>query len=435
MPHPPRIVLATFGTHGDLHPFMALALALQRRGARVTLAAAGEYRDKVEAEGLAFAPMRPDMQSVVERLGMDERALTERIARQPQFLLTHIVMPALREAYADIMAITDDADALVTHSVAYGAKLAAEVRGLPDFSVALQPMVLWSIHDPPIVANAQRLSRWVYRRGPTLTRAFIGLGKRVGRPWARPIDALRDELGLPPAKAHPLFEGAFSGDGVLALFSPLFGPPQVDHPPRTAIVGFPFHDRENGTDASLDPATQRFVAAGDAPLVFTQGTSAVHDAEVFVRESLGAVRRLGARAVFVLDDARVARWASEASDRVHITGYAPYARLFPQAAAIIHHGGMGTTAQALRSGRPQLVVPHLVDQPDNAARVVRLGVGRTLARGVYRADRAADALGAMLADAALERRATDVGALVAREDGADTAASRILGALDAPSAP
>ncbi|KGI78978.1 glycosyltransferase [Oleiagrimonas soli] len=424
--NPPHIVLATFGTHGDLHPFMALALALQKQGARVTLAAASEYREKVEVEGLTFARMRPDMQAVVDRLGMDEHALTLRIARQPQFLLTHIVMPALRDAYEDIMAISADADALVTHSVAYGAKLAAEKRGLPDFSIALQPMVFWSIYDPPIVANAQRLSRWVYRCGPRLTRAFIDLGKRVGRRWARPIDALRRELDLPPADAHPLFEGAFSDDGVLALYSPLFGAPQSDHPARTDIVGFAFHDGEQGAPANLDPTTQAFLDAGPPPLVFTQGTSAVHDAEVFVRESLAAVRTLGMRAVFVLDDERAARWAAEASERVHITGYAPYARLFPQASAIVHHGGIGTTAQALRSGRPQLVVPHLVDQPDNAARVVRLGVGRSLARHAYRAERAATTLGGMLRDDAVIRRAMDVGEVVAREDGAEMGARRIL---------
>ena len=308
----PHIVLATFGTHGDLHPFMALALALQRHGARVTLAAAPDYRDKIETEGLAFAPMRPDMQAVMDRLGMDEHALTRRIDRQPQFLLTHIVMPALREAYEDIMAASTDADALVTHSVAYGAKLAAEQRGLPDFSVALQPMVLWSIHDPPIVANAQGLSRWVYRRGPALTRAFIGLGQRLGRRWARPVDDLRRALGLPPSPAHPLFEGAFSDDGVLALFSPLFAAPQPDHPPHTDIVGFAFHDREAGVRATLDAATTRFLQAGPPPLVFTQGTSAVHDAEDFVRESLDAVRMLGIRAVFVLDEERATRWAPQA---------------------------------------------------------------------------------------------------------------------------
>ena len=431
MPKTPHIVLATFGTHGDLHPFMALALALQRHGARVTLAAAPDYRDKIETEGMAFAPMRPDMQAVMDRLGMDEHALTRRIDRQPQFLLTHIVMPSLREAYEDVMAASTDADALVTHSVAYGAKLAAKKRGLPDFSVALQPMVLWSIHDPPIVANAQGLSRWVYRRGPALTRAFIGLGQRLGRRWARPVDDLRRALGLPPSPAHPLFEGAFSNDGVLALFSPLFGAPQPDHPPHTDIVGFAFHDREAGVRATLDAATTRFLQAGPPPLVFTQGTSAVHDAEDFVRESLDAVRMLGIRAVFVLDDERATRWAPRSSDAVHITGYAPYARLFPEARAIIHHGGIGTTAQALRSGRPQLVVPHLVDQPDNAARVARLGVGRTLERRAYRADRAADTLVSLIGDASLIRRAANVGEDISREDGATAGAHVILEWLQA----
>lgn len=110
---------------------------------------------------------------------------------------------------------------------------------------------------------------------------------------------MRRDLGLPPAVAHPLFEGQFSDDGVLALFSPLFAAPQPDHPAHTTIVGFAFHDREAGVPATLDPATQAFMDAGPPPLVFTQGTFAVHDAEVFVRESLLAVRMLGARAARV----------------------------------------------------------------------------------------------------------------------------------------
>jgi rhamnosyltransferase subunit B len=422
----PHVVLATFGTHGDLHPFLALAMALQQRGARVTLAAAPQYREKIEAEAIDFASMRPDMQAVFTRLGMDERAITRAIARRPQFLLTHIVMPALRETYEDIMAVTGDADALVTHSVAYGAKLAAEKRGLPDFSVALQPMVFWSAFDPPVVANTPRLSRWIYRRGPASARAFIGLGKWVARRWARPIDTLRREIGMAPAKRHPLFEGQFSGNGVLALFSPHFGASQPDHPAHTAIVGFAFQDREAGAPAELSEALRQFLTAGSAPIVFTQGTSAVHDADTFVRESLAAVRTLGTRALLVLDEVRAEQWAAQASDRVMITGYAPYARVFPGASVIVHHGGIGTTAQALRAGRPQLLVPHLVDQPDNAARVARLGAGRVLSRLAYREARVVEALRELVQQPVYARRAQWLGQQVAAEDGAAAAADIIL---------
>lgn len=231
----PKVVLATFGTHGDLHPFLAVALALRDRGIDPVLAAAEVFRDKVQAEGIAFRPMRPDVEAVAERLGMDPRQLTRAVAARPEFLLQQIIMPSLREAYDDAMAATIDADLVVTHSVAYAARLAAEQRGLPTIGIVLQPMLFFSAFDPPIVANLPRLSAWIYRCGRACTWAFLALGKRVARRWARPIDALRREVGLPPASAHPLFEGQFSDAGTIALYSPLFGPPQPDHPTNTSI--------------------------------------------------------------------------------------------------------------------------------------------------------------------------------------------------------
>jgi UDP:flavonoid glycosyltransferase YjiC (YdhE family) len=112
--------------------------------------------------------------------------------------------------------------------------------------------------------------------------------------------------------------------------------------------------------------------------------------------------------------------------------YAPHARLFPRAAAIVHQGGIGTTARALASGRPSLVVPYSHDQPDNAARCRRLGVALTLARDRYRADRAARALAALPADGAMARRAAALAAALASERGAAVAADAIEAALRGP---
>ena len=424
----PKIVLATFGSHGDLHPFLAIALALKQRGATPVIAAAEIYRSKVEAEHIGFERMRPDLDAVATRLGMKQQAIARAAAQRPEFIVQDIVLPHLHEAYEDAMYAMRDADMAITHSAAYGAKLAAEKRGLPHIGVALQPMILLSAYDPPIVANMPRLAPWIYKLGPTATRVFFALGKLKARRWSRPIEAMRRELGLPPSSRHPLFEGQFTSEGAIALFSPLFGPPQPDHPPRTSIVGFPFYDSDAGGPPTLAPTLEQFLAAGPAPLVFTQGTSAVQDAEHFIRESLAAVRLLSARAVLVLDAERAQQWATHASESVLITGYAPYSLLFPRAHINIHHGGVGTTAQALRAGRPQLIAPYLVDQPDNAARVVRLGAGRTLELKHYVAARIARELRALAADS-YARHAMEVGKQISTEDGASAAADIILDVL------
>jgi rhamnosyltransferase subunit B len=424
----PKIVLATFGTHGDLHPFLAVALALRQRGAAPVIAAAEIYRSKVEAEHIGFQRMRPDLDAVATRLGMEQRAIARAAAQRPEFIVQDIVLPHLHEAYEDAMTATDDADLVVTHSAAYGAKLAAEKRGLPHIGVALQPMILLSAYDPPIVANMPRLAPWIYKRGPAATRAFFGLGKLMARRWSRPIEAMRRELGLAKSRAHPLFEGQFTSEGAIALFSPLFGPPQPDHPPHTSIVGFAFYDSDAGGPPTLAPELERFLTAGPPPLVFTQGTSAVQDAEHFIRESLAAVRLLHARAVLVLDRERAQQWATHATDSVLITAYAPYSLLFPRAHINIHHGGVGTTAQALRAGKPQLIAPYLVDQPDNAARVVRLGAGRTLALKHYVAERIAQEARA-LETGPYAHHANAVAKQISTEDGASAAADIILDVL------
>lgn len=425
----PRIVLATFGTYGDLHPFLALALALRERGADPLLAAGEVFRDKVEAEGIGFCPLRPDVEAVAAQLAMAPRQLARAVAARAQFLLQRIILPSLRDAYDDAMAAIDGADLVVTHSVAYGAQLAAEKRAIPRIGVVLQPMLFASVFDPPIVADMPRLSGWIYRRGPAWTRAFLHLGRSVARRWARPIDAFRRRIDLPPTGAHPLFEGQFTDAGAIGLYSPLFGPPQPDHPPRTSIAGFAFYDSENGGVAAISPALQAFLDAGPPPVVFTQGTSAVHDADDFVRESLAAIRLLGVRAVLVLDEERAQRWSSHVAPAIRVTGYEPYSVLFPQAAVNVHHGGIGTTAQALRAGRPQLITPYLVDQPDNAARVVRLGVGRELPRRRWKRAAIADQLRALLDDAAYAQASARIGSEVSTEDGAAVAADRIMATL------
>lgn len=428
----PKIVLTTFGTYGDVHPFIALAIALRQRGAEPTIAAAESYRSKIEAEGIAFHPMRPDVDEVANRLSMDQQHIARAIAARPEFILTDVVLPSLRESYDDAMTVMRDADMTITNSVAYGAQLAAEKCGLPHFGVALQPFVFLSVYDPPIVATLPRASAWIYRNAPWCIRAFFGLGKLVARRWAKPIHALRREIGLPPATADPLFEGQFFGNGAIGMFSPLFGAVQPDHPANTSIVGFAFYDSDAGGPAALSPEVQAFLAAGSPPIVFTQGTSAVHDAHDFVRESIAAVRKLDARAIFVLDDDQSRHWALHASDRILLTGYAPYSLLFPRALVNVHHGGVGTTAQALRAGRPQLIAPYLVDQPDNAARVVHLGVGRSIALKRYQAARVVEELRHLMHDAQYATRAAEIGSTIAQEDGAALAADIIIAAIPKP---
>lgn len=201
---------------------------------------------------------------------------------------------------------------------------------------------------------------------------------------------------------------------VLGLFSKLLASPQPDWPPQMIQCGFPFYDQDG--EAGLTAELQQFLDAGPAPLVFTLGSSAVLDAGQFYEQSAGAAKVLGRRAVLLVGKNTSNRPASLTED-VRAFDYAPYSELFPRAAAIVHQGGVGTTAQAMRSGRPMLVMPYAHDQPDNAFRVTRLGIARTIPRRRYTPERAATELRALLDNPGYAQRAHEIGEKVRQEDG------------------
>jgi UDP:flavonoid glycosyltransferase YjiC (YdhE family) len=213
---------------------------------------------------------------------------------------------------------------------------------------------------------------------------------------------------------------------VLALFSPELGAPQADWPQQTVITGFPFYDRM-APETGLPPALEQFLASRptEPPIVFTLGSAAVFDAGRFYLESMEAAARLGRRAVLLIgfDPANVP--PAPLPDDVIAVEYAPFSELFPRAAAIVHQGGVGTTGQVMRAGRPALVMPYSHDQPDNAARAVRRGIARTIDRTKYRADRVASELKLLLDEPLYAARAANVGARVREENGAGAAADAL----------
>jgi UDP:flavonoid glycosyltransferase YjiC (YdhE family) len=207
----------------------------------------------------------------------------------------------------------------------------------------------------------------------------------------------------------------------LALFSRVLGEPQPDWPRNVAVTGFVFY---NGPDV-LSRELEAFLDAGAPPIVFTLGTSAVAAAGRFYEESIAAVRTLGVRAVLLTGGFEQNRPGGALPPGVMLVDRAPHQLLFPRAAAIVHQGGAGTLAQALRAGKPMLVVPHAHDQPDNAARVVRLGVARSVLPRQYRGARVAKALERLLADSRVAMRAAEAAAVVRGEGGSAAAAAAI----------
>jgi len=399
-----KILLATLGSLGDLHPYIAVGLGLRERGHTVTIATSEIYRAKIEGEGLRFAAVRPDMSHVIDDPEIMRRAVHPRTGTA--YVVRELFLPWLEQSFEDTLAAARDADLIVGHPIAFATPTVAEYLKKPWVSVALQPSAFLSVYDPPVISGAPLLTS-LFKLGPGATRFFFRLVRNATRRWGAPLNALRSRLGLSRLR-DPLLFGMYSPYGTQAWFSSVLAKPQSDWPERTTVTGFPFYDKlEPGH--GLSPALARFLDAGSAPVVFTLGSSAVFDAGGFYAESLAAVRRTGCRAVLLIGRDPRNMPSTPVPDTVCVAEYAPYSELFSRAAATVHQGGVGTTAQALRSGKPMIVVPFSHDQPDNAMRIGRLGVGRVIPRGRYRADRIAGELKMLLAgEYAANARATAI---------------------------
>ncbi len=421
----PKILLVTFGSLGDLYPFVALGQALQREGFAVVVATSETYREFVLEEGLGFVAIRPDVQEATQRLGMDLGEIARRMSADDGFLFQKLVFPFLREAYVQLYAASENAVAVVAHSIAFAAHAVAEKRGLPLFVATLSPMMLYSAYAPPLgprapfVAAPRRPLALAYNRA--LLRGYAWAAAL----WAAPLGKFRRGLGLPRRGGFELFAGAAPGVKTIALHSKLLAPPQPDHSPDILIAGQIFHDRGPQEDENEARALEQFLARGPAPVVFTLGSFVAQSGGGHYRACMEAAACLGLRAVVLAHGDDVELLRENAPAGAFVASYVRHAALFPRVRLIAHHGGVGTSAQALRAGKPQLVTPFLADQPDNAARLARLGVARLLDGRAITADKLVRELRILLEAPDYALRAQEAAGVIAKEDGAAVAARGI----------
>lgn len=417
-----RIVLSNIGTFGDINPLVALALELKRRGHTPVMTLPAVYAPKIIPLGLEFHPLRPDIDptnTMLVQMVYDVNKGTETGLRK-------FLFPVLRQTYDDLLdAATkpERADLLLLGELNYAGPIVAEVTGIPWASYVLAPFSFFSAFDPPVLPPYPKLAR-ADRVVPGMGRGIKRLARFVTRKWPEPIYELRRELGLRMG-ANPIFDAKNSPNLVLALFSRKLGVEQKDWPANTLIAGFCFYDSDAG-NAALPPHLEEFVAAGEPPVVFTLGSAAVLAAGDFYEQSARAAMRLGVRAVLLIGNDPRNRPQTPLPDSICVAEYAPYSALFPRAKLVVHQGGVGTTAQCLRAGRPMLIMPYSHDQPDNARRMTRLGVARVIQRSSYKPWRVARAIRALLADAKYEQNAQSAARALAKEDGVRTACDALV---------
>lgn len=409
-------------------------MELQKRGHSATIATSEVYRRKIEDENVGFAPVRPDIGEMLDNTALIERVWDQR--RGTEYLLREVILPHIEESFEDLTAASQKADLLITHSAGYAGPVVAEMMKLRWISVVLQPMAFFSAFDPPVLGPAQwlghtySLGQWPFR----LARRFARF--QTGR-WIEPIRRLRRRSGL-PSRSHPLFEGQFSPYGTLALFSRHYAQPQPDWPPGVTVTGFVFYDQlgaglteyTSGSQETVVRELEEFLKSGPSPVLFTLGSSAVMRPGSFFEESLQAAQKLGIRAVLLTGNQQPPKLPDNLAKSIFVAGYAPYSQLMPEAALTVHQGGIGTTAQVLRAGKPMLVVPWAHDQPDNAERARKLGVSRTLERARYTAAAAGLEIEQSIDNPGYAQAASAFRDRMAAEDGLRTACDRIDATLE-----
>jgi rhamnosyltransferase subunit B len=397
-----HVVLVTIGSAGDLFPFMRIALALRDAGHRISFLGPVQHEPFVRAAGLPFHGLpadpavldHPDLWHPTRGFGVVWEATRPAMAAVPAF------MAALPR---------EENCTMLVHPLALPeAELCRAARpGLRIAAAFLAPSNLPTVHDP-LMLGPWRVPRWVPHA--VRRRLWRLLAARLVDPIALPdVNAARAEAGLAPMSSLVDAIAAIA-DLSIALFPDWFAPTQPDWPRPLVRCGFPLFDPDS--QAAISSELRQFLGQGGRPLVFTPGTGN-RQARAYFRHAIEAARLLGERAILLTPHRD--QLPPELPRHVLWQEYVPLRTLLPQVALLVHHGGIGTTAEALHAGTPQLVVPLAHDQFDNGARVEALGVGVSLPATRLSTRRLVKRLEGLLDDQGLAGRCRAVAGNVGRD--------------------
>jgi UDP:flavonoid glycosyltransferase YjiC (YdhE family) len=378
---PLNILMVPIGTDGDIYPYVGLGIALARRGHRITLIANEHFEPLARRHGFTFAPTGSS--SAYEEALDNPHMLTHPV--RGALPLRRLFCPEIPAQYHAIADRFERGKTIVLASgFASGARIAREEHGIPTAILALQPMVLATVAKLPHVPNwlpdlGKRFCWWV----EALVGEFI---------MGRDVRALRAEIGLPPLR-QVTSDWWLGPDLVIGLFPDWFADPQPQWSMPVQLTGFVDYDGQPGAANGGLNEIEDFLHDGEPPIVFTPGTGIRHGMRFF-EAAIDACTRLGQRGLLMTPCRELI--PSVLPKGIRHVRYAPFGELLPRAAAIVHHGGIGTTARALAAGIPQLIIPRIFDQHDNAKRLQRLGVGDSISPRVFRGPVVAERLDRLL---------------------------------------
>jgi rhamnosyltransferase subunit B len=356
------ILLCTIGSAGDVNPFIGIGQELKKRGFRVVLITSQYFETQARSAGLDFFGLgsAEDYQSIIQDpdLWSPDKGF--------KVFADRVVFPIMEPAY-EIIAGFDPSDTiLIAQGQFFAAHIAHEKLGFPFITIHLQPAAFRSVHEFPLLP---------VRLHPLLIRGLFSLidALLLDKLFAPNINRFRQRLNLPAI--NKIFGGwMHSPQKNLGLFPEWFAKPQPDWPPQTQLTSFVYYDKQNGNE-ELPKELETFLSAGSAPILFTAGTAMKH-ADQFFLDCIEACQLLGQRGILLTGYPE--QLPAELPQGIQHFAYLPFSEVLPRALALVHHGGIGTTAQAIAAGIPQVIRPMAHDQPDTAARVEKLGIGASL---------------------------------------------------------
>lgn len=425
------MLIPTLGTAGDVHPYVAIALALRARGHEPVILTNPYFKDRILAAGVGFWPVGTAEYylKMVTHTGL----VSARSSAKWVFdnLIMHQFEPAATQLGQACKVLKPDV--VFAHHIVFGAIAAAEVMRVPLVQGVLAPLFWLSRHEPLAmptlpIPNAPAWLRSVQRH------AMRRVGQLLIDP---PVNKARRSIGAPRIRDYAS-TGARGGDGLsartrlrppaigiptLGLWSAAYRPVLPDDPSTGTITGFCFWDRPPTDTRDIDAARTlcAWMDAGPPPVLITLGSSVSHHGKDLYRACIDACTALNQRAVLLTG----VQPSFPVPDTIQAVPYAPYSMVMPRAALVIHHAGIGTLAAAMRAGVPSLIVPFANDEFDNAARAKRLGVAHVLARARAKGTRLRDAIAAALADPATSQHAKALAITMQHDRGSLNAALAI----------
>jgi sterol 3beta-glucosyltransferase len=414
-----KIGLQTWGSEGDVQPFLALASGLVKAGHQVVLVVTEvshrDYSHVAEQNGfelrLAPNPRLPSL-DMIEKMRQAFKALRDPV-KQLKIINDHFFSPAEGVMFDAALQLARECDLLVRHIFCYPTQVAGELAGVPVSTLYAVHNILPSKHLAPF--GAVNLGAWAIPLWWKVAQWFIN------RTFIQQINRLRLAQGLKPVR-DVLTQAWANAQLNLIAVSPTVCPIPIDWPKHYQVCGFlTLSEAEQGD--TLSQETQDFLELGEPPLYFTFGSMLTPD-EASWREVfdlwLSTVQRLGCRAIFQLpiqEDEVL-----ETPDTILVIRRAPHRLIFPQCRGIIHHGGAGTTQASLLAGVPSVVVAHIADQPFWGHELERMGVGsRPMSRLRVTSARLADRIQSVLRDPQIKEKAQAISLQMRQEHGVDEA--------------